>query len=667
MNFIKKSLGNKVLVLTSFLTAVVFIGLFAANSYWQQVSMVHEVEVTAVRYAQMLRMAINEPMSKGENKATRETFKLVAKHNRDVEMWLTNFKGNITYSTNEADSRTDYTEHIDNPEVVDIVSESLKSPIKKGVLSKMDGKPVFVEVSSIKNEKGCYHCHGHRRTILGSMIMVQDVSSQFSTLHASQLKNGIFSFVGFLVLTSSLLFFMRSSIVKRIAHITGATSKFSDGDFDASFDVKGGDELGVLGMNLGKMAGQIKDQLQYNKGVLSGISIPMIVADNKGLVEFVNSHMVGILGISEEKIMGESGIRYFTGQNEDFIKATLSSGAESEGNCSYERSDGTTFPLRYNVSPLMDASGNVVGVIVLMVDLTEEEEGRKRIEENQKALLEVANEVTVVAVKLKEASEDLSIQMNELTSGVDTTAMQTGQVATAMEQMNATVLEVARNSGETAQASERANTVAREGGEVVSNTVSEIHKVTDTTETLSEKLSDLAVKAENIGAVMSVINDIADQTNLLALNAAIEAARAGDAGRGFAVVADEVRKLAEKTMSATQEVEGAINLIQQSTSEVVTGMDDARNRVVKTADMAEGSGGVLNEIVEQSDKIADMVRAIATAAEEQSATSDEVNNNISEINSLSNSLSEGISNANAGIQDVAKLAQNLSLLVERFK
>lgn len=667
MNFIKKSLGNKVLVLTSVLTAVVFAGLFVANSYWQQVSMMHEVEGTAARYGEMLRMAINEPMSKGENEATRKTFKSVAEKNRDVKIWMTNFKGNITYSTTEKDKRTDYTQHVDNEKISSIIDESLKKPIEKGILSKLDGKPVFVEVSSVQNERSCSHCHGSKQKILGSMIMVQDVSAQFAELYDARIKGGMISIAGFLILTCSLLFFMRRSIVKRITHIAAATSDFSNGNMSASFDVRGSDELGVLGINLGKMANQIKDQLQYNRGVLEGISVSMLVTDGDGRIEFVNAPMLSILGMSEGKVLGESCTHCFSDNGKSIVENTLSSGEEAQGRTSFERNDGVVFPLRYRVSALKDASGKVVGAIAMVIDLTEEENNRKRIEQNQEALLEVANEVTEVAIKLKDASEELSTQMNELTNGVDTTAMQTGQVATAMEQMNATVLEVARNTGETAQASERANKVAREGGEVVSNTVSEIHLVSNTTEELAGKLSDLATRAENIGVVMSVINDIADQTNLLALNAAIEAARAGEAGRGFAVVADEVRKLAEKTMTATQEVEGAINLIQQSTSEVVLGMNEARERVVKTADMAEGSGGVLDEIVQQSNKIADMVRAIATAAEEQSATSDEVNSNVSEISSLSNSLSQGISNANTGIQDVAQLAQNLSKLVERFK
>lgn len=667
MNFITKSLGNKVFVLTAILTALVFIGLFAANSYWQQESMVKEVEMNAARYADMLRMAISEPMAKGENSATIEKFDFLADHYKDVKIWLTNFKGNITYSTERADLKTDYTSHISNPEINKLISGSLKTLVSKGIVSKIGEKPVFVQVTTVENEKHCYHCHGHRRPVLGTLVMVQDVSRQFADLRSSQVDEAILSFFSFIFLLCALIFFMRASILKRIASITKATSEFSKGNLEAYFDVKGEDELAELGTNLGKMAVQIKNQLQYNKGVLEGITVPMIVTDHEGRIEFINAHILTIFGLSSDEVMGEKCSRYLVEDGLSIIDSTLKTGEEAGGHIRFERNDGVIFPLHYQVSPLVDASGSLVGSIILMVDLTEEEKNRRHIEKHQEALLEVANEVTKVAAKLTKASEEISSEMSELTSGVDTTAMQTEEVAGAMEQMNTAVLEVARNTEDTALSSERANSVARDGVKVVSDTVAEIQIVSDSTEVLAEKLNGLATRAESIGEIVGVINDIADQTNLLALNAAIEAARAGEAGRGFAVVADEVRKLAEKTMSATDEVEEAIKLIQQSTHEVVGGMEETRGRVVKTAKMAEGSGSVLDEIVEQSDKIAEMVRNIATAAEEQSATSDEVNSNITEISSLSNSLSQSISNANDGIRKVADMAKNLSQLVARFK
>ncbi|WP_320170988.1 methyl-accepting chemotaxis protein [Maridesulfovibrio sp.] len=667
MKFIRDSLGNKVMVLTTLLTATVFILLFLGNSFWQRSSMMEEIEKTALRYAEMLQLAIREPMAKGDNSGTTEKFASVATNYNDVEIYLTNFKGNITYSTETGEIRSDLVKKFNNQEIVSLFVESLQAPIKRGMLTSLDGKDVFVEVESIKNERRCHHCHGSRQPILGSMLMVQDVSAQFASLHMSQYKGAMLSFAGLVALLGALLFFMRRSIVSRIKIISDATDEFVSGNLDACFEVNSSDELGSLGHHLAGMATQIKDQLVYNKGVLGGITVPMCVVDRDQRINFANTPLLDILAKTEEEVLNSFVGDYFTRNNDPLTAEAIASGECPEGLLRYKRADGVEFPLRYQVCPLLNAERETVGAIAVMVDLTEEEAGRLHIEQQQEALLEVANEVTEVSRHLLNSSEDLSLQMNELTSGVDTTAMQTGQVATAMEQMNATVLEVARNTGETAEASDRANKVARDGGVVVSDTVSEIYKVTEITDKLSDMLADLSSRAENIGAVMSVINDIADQTNLLALNAAIEAARAGEAGRGFAVVADEVRKLAEKTMSATNEVESAIGLIQQGTSDVVKEMSGVRGRVEKTVQMAEGAGTVLSEIVTESDKIADMVRAIATAAEQQSATSDEVNNSVTEINGLSQSLSSGIQNANGGIQDVAEMARKLSNLVERFK
>ena len=163
-----------------------------------------------------------------------------------------------------------------------------------------------------------------------------------------------------------------------------------------------------------------------------------------------------------------------------------------------------------------------------------------------------------------------------------------------------------------------------------------------------------------------MLGDIADQTNLLALNAAIEAARAGDAGRGFAVVADEVRKLAEKTMHATAEVAQAVQEIQDGTSLVAGGMTGTKESVEQAAGMAERSGQVFADIVAHSNRIADMIRSIASAAEQQSATSETINGNVSHINALSQDIFSRIQLAHQRIAAVNDLSGHLMGLAGRF-
>ncbi|MBU1610444.1 MAG: methyl-accepting chemotaxis protein, partial [Proteobacteria bacterium] len=573
-----------------------------------------------------------------------------------------------TYSTTHSHARQSFASTTNSEELKSIVDAGLASTVNHGDLLSLDGSNHFVQVKSIENGPACYHCHGKSRAILGAMVMNQDVNRQFSALRSGQMFGLAISVVGLVGLLTSLIFFMRNAVVRKIQVIATAAEDVIHGNLDADFAVSGSDELGRLGADLSNMVSQIKDQLQYNKSVLNGIIVPMFVADKTEHMEFINAPLRAIIGKDEDEIIGKSVSMVLYGK-EGMAKTreVIDTSEPASGNMSYVRSDGVVFPLHFEISPLTGADGKVVGAICVLIDLTQEERDRKDIEAQRESLLDVANEVTQVAMELESASDELLRQMDALTNGVDSTADQTGRVATAMEEMNATVLEVAKNASETAEASDRANQVAKRGGGVVQNTVSEIRIVSQTTEELATTLNELTTRAQNIGQVMAVINDIADQTNLLALNAAIEAARAGEAGRGFAVVADEVRKLAEKTMDATKEVEGAISLIQESTRNVVKEMDTTRGRVENTSEMAAEAGGVLDEVVSQANLIADMVRNIATAAEEQSATSDEINVNVNQINDLSQEVSRGIQEANGRIREVAGMAGQLSQLVSKFK
>ncbi|NDY57478.1 HAMP domain-containing protein [Desulfovibrio sulfodismutans] len=208
------------------------------------------------------------------------------------------------------------------------------------------------------------------------------------------------------------------------------------------------------------------------------------------------------------------------------------------------------------------------------------------------------------------------------------------ETATAMEEMNATVLEVAKNAGQAATEAESSRRKAQEGQNVVDGSVTSMRAIREQAQSLSANMTELGRMAEDIGRIMTVILDIADQTNLLALNAAIEAARAGDAGRGFAVVADEVRKLAEKTMGATKEVGDSINAIQNVARENVAGMERTTEAITEATELSGKSGQMLREIVDSAQSSAGQINSIATAAEEQSAASEEINRAIEEINGI---------------------------------
>ena len=166
---------------------------------------------------------------------------------------------------------------------------------------------------------------------------------------------------------------------------------------------------------------------------------------------------------------------------------------------------------------------------------------------------------------------------------------------------------------------------------------------------------------------MAVISDIADQTNLLALNAAIEAARAGEAGRGFAVVADEVRKLAEKTMASTTDVGHAFKAIQDSAAKSMDQVDLTVGNIEKATELAIRSGDALREIVGMVDDTADQVRGIAAASEQQSASSEEINKSIMQVNTIAGETASAMQEAARAVSELAEQAQVLTGLIRELK
>jgi methyl-accepting chemotaxis protein len=236
-----------------------------------------------------------------------------------------------------------------------------------------------------------------------------------------------------------------------------------------------------------------------------------------------------------------------------------------------------------------------------------------------------------------------------------------------MEEMNATVLEVAHNASRAAETSENARKNATHGAQIVAQVVAGINEVQRSSEELKTNMAALGRQADGIGTILSVISDIADQTNLLALNAAIEAARAGDAGRGFAVVADEVRKLAEKTMTATKEVGDAIRGIQDGTHKNILGVDRSVEHIQKATTLAQDSGQALQTIVGLVESSSDQVRSIATAAEQQSATSEEINRSVDDISRISNDTANAMSHASTAVVELARQAQTLKNLTNQLR
>ncbi|SMF16569.1 methyl-accepting chemotaxis sensory transducer with Cache sensor [Desulfovibrio gilichinskyi] len=278
-----------------------------------------------------------------------------------------------------------------------------------------------------------------------------------------------------------------------------------------------------------------------------------------------------------------------------------------------------------------------------------------------------ADRLESIAERNSAGSKDMLSQSQEIENGSQLQRERIHSTATAMEEMNATVLEVARNAGDTAEQVNQSKNSALEGSKVITETVRSMDAIQKQAENLKVDMGKLGQQAHDIGTIMNVIEDIADQTNLLALNAAIEAARAGEAGRGFAVVADEVRKLAEKTMGATKEVGDSIGGIQKVAQANIKNMDSVVDNISTATELSRNSGSVFDQIVQGVELSSERIRSIATAAEEQSATSEEINRSIDEINQIAMQTAEAAAEASSAAEDMSRQADELITIIADMK
>ncbi len=285
------------------------------------------------------------------------------------------------------------------------------------------------------------------------------------------------------------------------------------------------------------------------------------------------------------------------------------------------------------------------------------------LEKFQNILKEVDTSTTQVAA----ATEEMSRTLQDSTAGIEQQKNQTDQLATAASEMSATVSNVAQNATEASTAASRADKEAQQGAREVVSTVNSINTLASEVETAAEVINKLNQDSDNIGSVLDVIMGIAEQTNLLALNAAIEAARAGEQGRGFAVVADEVRTLASRTQNSAQEIETMIKGLQSSTGDAVQAMDAGTKQAQSCVEQAQRAGTALQTITEMVATISAMNEQIASAAEQQTAVTEEMTRNAVSIDEIADSNACHASQCAASSAELSRLAIDLQTKVGKFK
>jgi len=483
--------------------------------------------------------------------------------------------------------------------------------------------------------------------------------------------------------------------------IAGGNFDYEDAEVKKFAELK--DEIGELLFAVLRMKDIVVEKSVWYESIINSMPFPISVTDNNMNWTFINKAAEQVTGRKLKDVTGMQCSNWGAEIcNTDRCGVKLLRKGQST---SFFKQPGMENEFQVDVTYIFDKKGNKIGHVEFVQDVTKIVSQQKYLERSSRSLLAemekfAEGDLTVSITKEKEdeigqlfdgfnkAVQNIGALISELTGAVQATASaanqisasteemaagaqeqsaQASEVATAVEEMATTIIETTKNANAAAENAKVAGDTANAGGKVISESINGMNRISEVVSKAASTVQALGKSSDEIGEIVQVINDIADQTNLLALNAAIEAARAGEQGRGFAVVADEVRKLAERTTKATKEIATMIKQIQKDTAEAVSSIQVGETEVEGGKVMAEKSGDSLKNIVHATNKVVDMINAVASASEEQSSAAEQISKSIESINNVTHESASDIQQIARASEDLNRLTENLQSLIERFK
>jgi twitching motility protein PilJ len=298
---------------------------------------------------------------------------------------------------------------------------------------------------------------------------------------------------------------------------------------------------------------------------------------------------------------------------------------------------------------------NITGAIADSVNFTIDE------------LRNLVTKINTTTLQVASAAQETQATALHLTDASDHQAQQITEVSTAITEMAGSIEQVSQNASQSSDVATQSVNLAAQGNEAVKKAINGMDTIREQIQETSKRIKRLGESSQQIGDIVELINDIAEQTNILSLNAAIQATMAGEAGRGFAVVADEVQRLAERSGSATKQIDALVKTIQSDTSEAISSMERSTTEVVTGARLSQDAGTSLEQIEAVSHRLADLINNISDAAKQQASAAVSTSDNMNVIQEITMQTSTGTNESAASIGRLLELTNELRTSVSGFK